>query len=329
MGLESLIRKKSSKTLGFLGKFMFGSALAASLFLAVPNVHADVSNKISGLEKITRNSIKGKALRTYRWDNILTKAEQKYKIPAGLLKGLVMRESRGDPLALNDSLDGGAGLYQFQPGVARSYGLKVLDDCRSTSADYAHGKKLRKFLRSVHYNYDRARAVDERFDVIKSTDAAARFLKRLYKRHGSWAKALSAYNRGRPARNPFRTRHVRGVYASRNYYLKHVKGKHSVMKKRAEQKRPKKYKQRPVRNMCDRFHFVTFRGGMAVWKTRVMHGEYPYALARKFNKWDEKYAGNRYRHVKHTNIVGVSGRYIPPDKYTPGMYVYIKARRRF
>lgn len=64
------------------------------------------------------------------------------------------------------SRSGAAGLWQFIPSTARRYGLRVDE------------------------------VVDERFDVVKATDAAMRYLKDLYNMFGSWELALAAYNCG-------------------------------------------------------------------------------------------------------------------------------------
>ncbi len=61
---------------------------------------------------------------------------------------------------------GAAGLWQFMPDAARSYGLTV------------------------------DRWVDERLDPERSTQAAVRYLADLYRRFGSWELSMAAYNMG-------------------------------------------------------------------------------------------------------------------------------------
>ena len=61
---------------------------------------------------------------------------------------------------------GAAGYWQFMPATARELGLSV-----------GHG-------------------IDERQHLIKSTNAACRYLRYLYNRLGSWTLAAAAYNNG-------------------------------------------------------------------------------------------------------------------------------------
>nr|WP_294948783.1 lytic transglycosylase domain-containing protein [uncultured Mucilaginibacter sp.] len=69
-------------------------------------------------------------------------------------------------LAEGTSPKGARGIWQFMPGTARSYGLKVRG------------------------------GVDERLNVRKSTIAACKYIKELYGEFNSWTLAAAAYNNG-------------------------------------------------------------------------------------------------------------------------------------
>lgn len=77
---------------------------------------------------------------------------------------LALVESGCNPFAVSRA--GAVGIWQFVEGTARLYGLKI--------------------------NY----WIDERKDFIKSTYAAARYLKKLYEIFGDWRIAVASYNAG-------------------------------------------------------------------------------------------------------------------------------------
>ena len=66
---------------------------------------------------------------------------------------------------------GAVGFWQFMPRTAPEYGLEVRDE------------------------------VDERYNVVKSTKAAAKYLKQAYERFGSWTAAAASYNMGQGGLN--------------------------------------------------------------------------------------------------------------------------------
>ncbi|MEM9919465.1 MAG: lytic transglycosylase domain-containing protein [Bacteroidota bacterium] len=88
---------------------------------------------------------------------------RKYDIPTEM-KFLSVIESHLDPRARSPK--GAGGLWQFMPKTGRLFGLQI-------------------------NNY-----VDERFDVHKASDAAARYLSELFDRYQDWTLAIAAYNCG-------------------------------------------------------------------------------------------------------------------------------------
>ena len=85
-------------------------------------------------------------------------------MPADLI-WLAMVESGWKPTAVSPV--GAAGVWQFMPGTAKDFGMRVDEE------------------------------VDERLDFEKATRGAARYLRRLARcYHGNWELAIAAYNVG-------------------------------------------------------------------------------------------------------------------------------------
>jgi hypothetical protein len=106
--------------------------------------------------------------RAHRYFPHIEKELKKNKLPDDL-KYIVVIESAIRPNI--GSSKGARGFWQFIPGTAKQYGLKV------------------------------SRTIDERRDIKLSTKAALAYLKKLYSRFESWTLSAAAYNMGARALN--------------------------------------------------------------------------------------------------------------------------------
>ena len=80
------------------------------------------------------------------------------------LKYLMVIESNVDPQAASSA--GAAGLWQFLQSTGRSYGLEVNSN------------------------------IDERYNIVKSTEAACKYLREAYSKYGDWMTVAASYNGG-------------------------------------------------------------------------------------------------------------------------------------
>lgn len=101
--------------------------------------------------------------RANRWFPIMEKILEEENVPTDFVY-LAVIESGLDQVT---SPSGAKGFWQFMPGTAKDYNLKVNDE------------------------------IDERYHVEKSTRAAAKYLKNAFNQFGSWILAAAAYNRGK------------------------------------------------------------------------------------------------------------------------------------
>ncbi|WP_082053702.1 lytic transglycosylase domain-containing protein [Gordoniibacillus kamchatkensis] len=90
--------------------------------------------------------------------NSINQAADRYSVPAGILKNIMMAESSGNP-NIPDSPAGAQGLMQFMPGTARD--LRI-----------------------------------DPYDPNQAIQGAARYLSQLYSKYGDWKLAVAAYNAG-------------------------------------------------------------------------------------------------------------------------------------
>lgn len=165
------------------------------------------------LEETTSRTPVGAFSRTYRWEEIFVEMEERYDIEQDLLQGITMHESQGNPIAVGPT--GDVGLMQFIPRTAVAYGLKVYEN---TDNLRGHTNTMNQLVRSHNYNYEALTKIDDRFSGEKSIEAAARFLRDMHNRYGSWDQAVSAYNQGQPAIFPGSTSYVRGVREKQKVY---------------------------------------------------------------------------------------------------------------
>jgi len=161
--------EKSVKLSQRISKFIFKNPETTNDFSfaneAVPMNDARVTRKLQhSLFKHNFNHVQSNILfiKAERLFPIIEPILKAYGIPDDFKYIALVESGFGD----GASIKGAKGLWQFMPGTARTYGLKV-----------GHG-------------------YDERMNVRKSTNAACRYIRELYGEFSSWTLAAAAYNNG-------------------------------------------------------------------------------------------------------------------------------------
>lgn len=156
-----------------------------------------------------REAVREALRRTGRYVEQMRKILREHDVPEDLVY-LPLVESLYNPRAYSKA--GAAGLWQFTRSTGRLF-LKI--------------------------NYD----VDERFDPIKATEAAAKLLRKNYEELGSWPLAVTAYNHGlngmKRARQLLESSDMGEIaanyrgrafgFASRNFYSEFLAARHVLI----------------------------------------------------------------------------------------------------
>ncbi|MEQ1966250.1 lytic transglycosylase domain-containing protein [Xenorhabdus nematophila] len=119
----------------------------------------DEANKILDEKFTKKTALKGKPLLESMAGHFAM-LEKKHGLPPGLLHGVAMTESSGDPNARGKPTASGIamGMFQFMPGTAKQYGLIGNDVFNPYKSAEAAARMLSNLLKQTNGNLDKALA---------------------------------------------------------------------------------------------------------------------------------------------------------------------------
>ncbi len=151
----------------------------------------------------------------FRCEHLARKAEEKYQLPKNILLSIARVESgygkingitRSWPWTLNAG--GNSAYFETKADAIKDLKIKLKRGVRNVDLGcmQINYKWHKKFFKDV----------TEMIDPSSNVDYGARFLKRLYQRHGSWDRAIKFYHSAKSKYNKLYLRKVKAVWQREN-----------------------------------------------------------------------------------------------------------------